>query len=274
MKKHTKLIAIVMLVAFSLTIFSTMAFAASGSLTMSGSTTVQPLAEKLKAAFCAENPNVSITIAGGGSGVGIKDVAAGKVNIGNASRALNPTDPKGVVAHTVGWDAICVIVNPANSVTVLTKEQVNKVFTGQITNWKDLGGKEAPIVPYIRTAPSGTMDFFHESFMNESSTMVATAKQFESNGLMVAAVAKEPNSIGFCSMGYLNEQIKALTLDGVEATMANALAGTYAYIRPLNMCTMGAADGLAKAFIDFTFSQSGQTIVKTEWIPVNEKPNI
>jgi phosphate transport system substrate-binding protein len=281
MKRFKKLTAILMLVAFSLTMFATMAPAAplSGTITMSGSTTVQPAAELLKAEFNKKNPGVQITIAEGGSGVGIKDVAEGKVNIGNASRALKPTDPAGLVANTIGYDAICVIVNPKNTVKALTKEQVSQIFSGKITNWSAVGGKNAPIFVNIRTAPSGTMDFFNESFMGEPSTqvegtatMAATAKQHVSNALMVAAVAKDANAIGFCSMGYVKSTVKALALDGVVANVQNAVAGTYKYVRPLNMVTKGPATGLAKSYIDFALSAAGQKIVATEWIAVAQKP--
>ncbi|GBF32632.1 phosphate ABC transporter periplasmic phosphate-binding protein PstS [Desulfocucumis palustris] len=281
MKRLTKLTAIFMLVAFSLTMFATMAPAAtlSGTITMSGSTTVQPVAELLKAQFTKANPGVQITIAGGGSGVGIVDVSEGKVNIGNASRALKTGDPAGLVANTIGYDAICVIVNPKNTVKALTKEQVNQIFTGKITNWSAVGGKNAPIFVNIRTSPSGTMDFFNESFMGEPSTqvqgtatMVATAKQHESNALMVAAVAKDVNAIGFCSMGYVKTTVKAVALDGVAATVQNSIAGTYKYVRPLNMVTNGPAIGLSKSFIDYALSAAGQKIVSTEWIAVSQKP--
>ena len=275
MKKLTKLTAILTLVAFSLTMFATMAPAAplSGTITMSGSTSVQPLAELLKADFAKKNPGVTITIAGGGSGVGVKDVTEGKVNIGNASRALKEAEiAAGLVPNTIAYDAICVIVNPKNPVKALTTEQVTKIFTGEITNWSAVGGKNAPIFVNKRTAPSGTMDFFKESFMGEGKEIVATAKQHDGNGLMVKAVAANANAVGFCSMGYVNKTIKALPIDGIAATKDNAIAGTYKHVRPLNMVTKGAATGLAKSFIDYALSAAGQKIAGTEWIPVAQNP--
>jgi len=240
----------------------------SGAIKMSGSTSVQPVAEELAQAFMAKNPDVRITIAGGGSGVGIKDAAQGKVNIGNASRALKDSDPKNIVGTTIAKDAIVVVVNPANSVSALTKEQVKKIYTGGITNWKDVGGNDAPIIVNSRTAPSGTFDFFSEEFLGKDVKVVATAKQHASNGLVRQAVAANENAIGFISMGYLDNSVKAPTMDGIEPSMENSKNGAYHYVRPFNMVTNGEPEGLAKEFLNFVLSEEGQTIVDKEYIRV------
>ncbi len=239
----------------------------SGSLKMSGSTSVQPLAEELTQVFMKENPKVQITVTGGGSGVGIKDAADGKVNIGNVSRNLKDSDPKGLVATTIAKDAIVIVVNPKNPVDKLTTDQVKKIFTGAITNWKDIGGKNAPIIVNSRTAPSGTFDFFKEKFLGEDN-VVATAKQHASNGLVRQAVAGNENAIGFISMGFMDSSVKAPTLDGVKPTLENAKNGTYKVVRPFIMVTKGAPTGLAKSFLDFVLSSEGQSIVKKEYISI------
>ncbi len=239
----------------------------SGALKLSGSTTVQPLAEKLAQAFMNNNPGVAITITGGGSGVGIQDAAEGKVNIGNVSRDLKDTDPAGLVSTTIAKDAVVVVVHPNNPVNALTKEQVKQIFTGQIINWKDVGGNDAPIIVNSRTAPSGTFDFFSETFMNMEQ-VVDTAKQHASNGLVRQAVATGENAIGFISMGYVDSSVKAPAMDGVAATIENAISGTYQYVRPLNMVTVGQPTGLAQEFINFILSPAGQAIASEEYIAI------
>lgn len=238
-----------------------------GTLKVSGSTSVQPVAEDLANAFMKKYPKVNITITGGGSGLGIKDAAEGKVNIGNASRALKDSDPQGIVGTTIAKDAVVVVVHPGNSISALTKEQVKDIYTGKITNWKDLGGKDAPIIVNSRTAPSGTFDFFSEEFL-EKQAVVSTAKQHASNGLVRQAVAANPNAIGFVSLGYVDNTVKAPTMNGVVPSMETAKNGSYHFVRPFNMVTKGEPTGLAKHFLNFALSSEGQAIVGKEYIRV------
>ena len=240
-----------------------------GALKISGSTSVQPLAEDFAQVFMKKYPKVQITVTGGGSGVGIKDAADGKVNIGNASRALKESDPKGIFGTTIAKDAVVVVVHPGNPVKDLTKKQVKDIYTGKITNWKDVGGKNAPIIVNSRTAPSGTFDFFNEEFLDKEK-VVATAKQHASNGLVRQAVAANENAIGFISFGYLDKTVKAPLMDSVVPSMENAKNGTYHFVRPFNMVTKGEPTGLAKAFLSFVMSPEGQAIVAKEYIPVKK----
>lgn len=237
----------------------------SGNLLIDGSTSVQPLAEQIKAAFVAKYPQVSINIAGGGSGVGVADAAAGKVNIGASSTALKPTDPKSLVGTVIAKDAIVIIVNPSNPIAKLTKQDVQNIYSGNITNWMYLTGQSQPIMVYSRTAPSGTFDYFKSSFMG-STNLVSTAKQLDSNGLIRQAVASNPNAIGFISMGYRDNTVKAPLMDGVVPNLDNAKGGKYPYVRPFVLCTKGDPTGLAKDFIQFCLSPEGQAIVAKEYI--------
>lgn len=272
-KRTVKLTAILLSLVFALVALTGPALGAkklSGELLMSGSTTVQPLAEELAAAFTKKNPDVKVNIAGGGSGVGIKDVADGKVHIGNSSRKLKPDDPAGLVANLIGYDAVAVIVNPkcsAKNVVKkgLSKQQLKDIFTGKIINWKDVGGKDAPIMVNSRTAPSGTLDFFSEEVLDKEA-VVATAKKHESNGLLKQAVSQNPNAIGFISLGYLDKKVKGVPLNGVAPTIKNAKAGKYTLVRPLIMVTKGKPAGLAAEFIKFAQSAAGQKIVATKWL--------
>jgi phosphate transport system substrate-binding protein len=214
------------------------------------------------------NPGVTITITGGGSGVGITDAAEGKVNIGNVSRALKDSDPAGLVATTIARDAVVVVVNSANPVEALNKDQVKQIFTGEITNWKDVGGNDAPIIINSRTAPSGTFDFFKEAFLGKEVNVAETAKQHASNGLVRQAVASNENAIGFLSMGYLDATIKAPVMDGVVPNMENAKNGSYSHVRPFVMVTNGAPDALSQEFLNFILSPQGQAVVGAEYISI------
>ena len=270
MLKFKKITSLLLTMIFALTFIPTPAFASklSGTILISGSASVQPLADVLAQEFMKKNPNVKITVTGGGSGVGIKDVAEGRVNIGNTSRNLKSTDPTGLVKNVIGWDGLVVIVNSKNSIKGLTKEQVNKIFTGEITNWKDVGGKkDAPIIVYQRSVPSGTLDFFLESFL-DGGKIVGTAKHFASNSMLMTAAAKDPNAIGFTSMGSL-KGVKALAIDGVAANFKNASDGKYKYVRPLIMLTKGAPTGVSKDFIKFA-QTAGQKTVGKKYIQANK----
>ncbi len=239
----------------------------SGNLVMDGSTSVQPLAEQLKTAFVAKYPGVNITITGGGSGVGVADAAAGKVNIGSVSRALTDKDPKNLVGTTICKDAIVIVVNPKNPIAKLTKQQVQDVFDGNITNWVHVNGQNLPIMVYTREAGSGTLDFFTSSFLGKNK-LVATAKQYNSTDLIRQAVASNPNAIGFVSMGYLDNTIKAMPLDGVDPTIGNAKSGKYPYVRPFVLATNGDPTGLAKSFIEYCLSPDGQAIAAKDYLPL------
>ncbi|KFD41001.1 hypothetical protein HY02_05360 [Peptococcaceae bacterium SCADC1_2_3] len=240
----------------------------SGDLKLTGSTTVQPLAQDLADKFMEKNPEVRIAVTGGGSGVGIKDAAEGKANIGMASRELKDTDPPGLVATTIAKDAVVVVFHPNNPINELTKEKVKEIFIGKITNWKEVGGEDTPIIVHARVAPSGTLDFFIEEFLGKDEKVVATAKTHASNGLLRQSVSANENAIGFLSMGYVDESVKTPKMDGVEPTMENAKSGTYPYVRPLNLVTKGESADLAKSFIDFATSPEGQEIAGKDYLPL------
>jgi phosphate transport system substrate-binding protein len=240
----------------------------TGTLKITGSTSVQPLAQELVDAFKKKNPDVQITVAGGGSSVGIKDVTDGKVNIGQSSRYLKPEEAKNLKAYVIANDGVAVVVNPQNSIKDITTEQVKKIFKGEITNWKDLGGADAPIILNVRDAASGTGEYFIEHFLGKGGKVAATAKTHASNGLVRQAVASNKNAIGYISLGYIDNTVKAPTLDGVVPSFENAKKGTYKVVRPFIMATKGEAEGLTAAFIEYVLSPAGQKIVANEYIPV------
>lgn len=231
----------------------------SGTVTEAGSTTVYPLAQAFAEAFQAKHPDVTVSTAQGGSGAGISQCASGAVDIGAASRELTSTDPP-LVTHLLARDGIAVITKPSNPVTGLTKAQVKDIFKGSITNWKDVGGPDHAIDVYVREETSGTRGAFQELVMG-SDTIVSTAIVENGSGPIKVAVGGDAYGIGFESMAYLDSTIKALDIDGVAATQANAKSGTYPIIRPLYFLTKEEPTGLVKDFIDFCLSTEGQQIV-------------
>jgi phosphate transport system substrate-binding protein len=245
--------------------------ALSGSLSLSGSTTVLPLAQEAAEMFMEKNPDVNVNVQGGGSSVGISNVSEGVVEIGNSSRDLKDEEKNlGLVDHKIALDVIVVIANRGVSVDNLTAEQVKGIFTGRITNWKEVGGADAPIAVVIRDSASGTREIFDEKALHKEKPL-AGALETGSNGIMRQTVSSTPNAIGYISLGYLDGTVKALSLGGVRGSVETALDKTYPISRYLHMFTKGEAAGLTKAFIDFVLSDEFQnTVVAEEYIPMTK----
>jgi phosphate transport system substrate-binding protein len=245
--------------------------ALSGTLNLSGSTTVLPLAQEAAEMFMDENPRVTVNVQGGGSSVGISNVAEGVVDIGNASRDLQDEEKNlGLVDHKIALDVIAVIVHKDVPVDDLTAAQVKDIFTGKITNWKDLGGPNQAIKVVVRDEASGTREMFDEKAL-EKEKPVAGAIECNSNGIVRQTVSSTPFSIGYISLGYLDNSVKALKYEGVTANKENAVKGSYPLSRYLHMFTKGEASGLARAFLDFVLSERFQNeVVAREYIPVNQ----
>jgi phosphate transport system substrate-binding protein len=240
----------------------------SGNITESGSTTVQPLAEKLAAAFMAAHPKVKVTIQGGGSGVGIKAANDGTVDIGAASRELTKDDPQ-LNTILLARDGIAIIVNPANPVSGLTKTQVRDIFAGNITNWKEVGGPDKEIHVAAREEGSGTRTAFQEMVMGKDTSGNAiniskTAILQSSSGAILQVVKGDAQAISFDSFGYVDASVKALAIDNVNATAENAKNGTYPIVRPLYFLTKNQPAGLVKEFLDFCRSSEAQQIIGKE----------
>ena len=243
-------------------------------ISVAGSTTVQPLAEKLAEAFASVKPGVQIDIQGGGSSVGVKSAGQGQVDIGAASREVKDSEMEeypDLQVFTIARDGIAVAVHPDVAVDGLTKDEVRDIFAGEIANWSEVGGPDKPIVVVSREEGSGTRAAFEEMVMGkEGPVIVDTAILQPSNGALRTTVSTTPDSIGFLSFGYLDSSTKALAVDGVEPTEANASNGTYPIVRPLNMMTNGEPGGLVKEWLDFIFSDAGQAVVVEEgYISVN-----
>jgi phosphate transport system substrate-binding protein len=237
------------------------------TITEAGSTTVQPLAQDLADAYMAIDDAVAITIAGGGSSVGVASAADGTVDIGAASRELKPEEETlGLVKHHLASDGIAIVAHPSQDVTSLTTEEVRNIFSGNITNWAEVGGDNVTIVVIAREEGSGTRAAFEELVMKDE-VITDDAILFPSNGALRTAVAGDEDSIGFLSFGYLDETVRAFDIDGVEATVANAINGDYPIVRPLYFLTLGELTGKVADFIDFCLGPDGQAIVAEDYIP-------
>jgi phosphate transport system substrate-binding protein len=242
----------------------------ANNITEAGSTTVQPLAEKCANEFMSKHPGVTITIQGGGSSVGVKSAAEGTVDIGAASRELKESEPE-LITHLLARDGIAIVIHPDNQVTGITKAQLKEIFAGNITNWKELGGPDEDIVVIAREEGSGTRAAFEEMVMGGTEPPITKEAILQpSNGAVRTTVAGDPLSIAFLSFGYVDDTVKALAIDGVEATPENAKSGKYPVVRPLYFLTKNPPQGLVKEFIDFCLGPEGQKIAEEEgYISVN-----
>lgn len=240
----------------------------SGEITFAGSTTVQPVAQAIADAFTKMNPDISVSVSGGGSSVGVTACAEGTVDIGMASREISAEEAEKVIPIAIARDGIGIAVHPSQTVTGITMVQTMKVFSGAITNWSELGGADEQITVVAREEGSGTRGAFEEIVMGDE-LITATAILQSSNGALRTTVSSDPNAIGFLSMGYLDESVKFLDVDGIEATPANAGSGEYPVVRPLNLLTKEEPAGLIELFIDFALGTEGQAIVAEDYIPVN-----
>jgi phosphate transport system substrate-binding protein len=239
---------------------------ASDSISVVGSTTVQPIATKAAEQYMDDHENADIQVSGGGSSTGIQSVGEGTADIGMASRQIKSSETEqypGLVEHVVAKDGIAIIVHPSNSVSGLTMAQLKSIYKGEITNWKDVGGPDLEIVVVGRDSASGTREFFHEAVMNKED-FVASQLEKASNAGVKESVKNTEGAIGYVGLGYLDETVKAIKVDDVDATVAKVISGDYPVSRALYMYTEGEPTGLAKAYLDFIKSPAGQTIVEEE----------
>lgn len=238
------------------------------SINIVGSTSVQPVAEKLATEYMKKNPDVKITVQGGGSSVGIKSVQDGTADIGTSSKDLKDNESAGLTQYEIGKDGIAVVVNSQNSVSGLTLEQVKGIFTGNITNWKEVGGADAQINVVVREDGSGTRDAFQEIVLGklDNGTKVSFKKDAivqSSTEAVQQTVVQDPNAIGFISFAAVKDA-KALQIDNVAPSESTIMDGTYKIQRPFLFLVKGDASGAVKAFIDWVNGAEGQAIIKSE----------
>ena len=245
----------------------------SGSVTLAGSTSMEKLANAMNEAFMEKYPNVSATAEFTGSSAGIESLAAGSVDIGDASRALSDDEKgQGIVENIVAIDGIAVITDTDNTITDIKSEDLAKVYTGEITNWKDLGRKDEQIVVIGREAGSGARDAFEELMDVKDSCKYA--QELDSTGAVLAKVAATPGAVGYVSLDVLDDTVNGLKINSVEPTEENILAGTYVLQRPFVMATKGEISEQSEqvqAYFDFINSEDGQNVIKSVGLIIPQK---
>lgn len=236
----------------------------SGTISMAGSTSMEKMANALREGFMAENSSVTVTAEFVGSSAGIESLLGDQCDIGNASRQLKDSEKEaGAVENVVAIDGIAVIVNNQDAVENLTKDQLSKIYTGEVKSWSEVGGPDASIVVIGREAGSGTRDAFEE--LLEIKDQCAYANELDSTGAVLAKVASTPGAIGYVSLDVLDNTVTAVSLDGVEPTEENIKAGDYFLSRPFVMATKGEISQqseLVQAWFAYIDSPEGQQILK------------
>jgi len=230
---------------------------------VAGSTSVQPYSEVLAEAFVISHPGIIIDVQGGGSSSGIRAALAGTAHIGASSRLLCE-DEMGYWNIEIARDGLAIVVHPSNPISGLSIEQLQRVFSGEITNWSELGGNDAGIHLIAREEGSGTRGAFEELIMTGGQFITPRAIVQGSNGAVRQLVSSDPNAIGFLSLGLVNETVVALDLDGIAATAENVINGTYNLFRPFLFLCSEEPQGATALFIDFILSPEGRAILAEE----------
>lgn len=238
----------------------------SGTLNLNGSTSMAEISNALGEKFMEKNQGVTVTVGGNGSGEGPTSVTSGTAQIGLLSRAVKDSEsPDSFDIHTIAFDGIAMAVNPKNTVSNLTQEQIGKIYTGEITNWKDVGGADAKIVAVGREEGSGTRGAFEELIKVNDEAVEGKCKYanvYNSTGAAKQAVAGNENAIAYISLSAVDDTVKALNVDNVAPSEATVKDGAYKVQRPFIMITKkGTTNELANAFLEFVNSDEGQKII-------------
>ncbi|HWQ65439.1 MAG TPA: phosphate ABC transporter substrate-binding protein [Methanospirillum sp.] len=239
-------------------------------LSIAGSTTVLPIAAKAAEKYMETHPNLDVQVNGGGTGAGVQAAGEGTAMIGMASRDLKAEEKAkypDLMAHQIAIDGIAIITNAANPIPSLTLEQIKKIYDGNITNWKDVGGKDAAIVVIGRDSASGTREFFTSDIMKKAD-YVKTQLEKNSNGAVKQTIEQTPTAIGYVGLGYVDKTVHAvpLSVNGalISPSIESVKAGKYPISRPLHLLTKGLPIGDAAEFIAFLNGPEGQKIITEE----------
>ncbi len=248
----------------------------AGNLVIKGSTTVLPIAQKVSEAYMKENPEVKISISGGGSGNGVKAIIDGTTDIGNASRFIKDKEVKLAmekgsypVPFRVAYDCIVPVVHPSNNLENLTLDQLKALYKGEVNNWSELGGPDKKIVVISRDTSSGTYEVWEKKVL-EGDRVYPGALLQASNGAVVQAVSKNENAIGYIGVGYMTGDVKPLSVNNIQGSKETTLNGTYPISRPLFMFTRGWPTGDTLDFINYLVApDKGQKLVEmTGYVPL------
>ena len=234
----------------------------SGTVSTDGSTSMEKVINSLGESFMAMNKDVKFTYNPTGSGSGIQAVSEGRCDIGLSSRALKDDEKaSGLVETVVALDGIAIVVNPENPVSDLDVDTIAKIYTGEITNWKDVGGNDAEIVLIGREAGSGTRDGFES--ITDTKDACQYRQELTSTGDVINTVSQNPDAIGYASLSAVGDSVKALTVGGVEATEATVKDGSYVVQRPFVLVTKEGTklSPAAQAFFDYALSADAASII-------------
>ena len=257
-------------------LFCTTSMAGAAYLVIKGSTTVLPIAQQISEAFMKEHPDISISISGGGSGNGIKAIIDGTTDIADSSRFIKDKELKLAVSRdvypvpfAVAYDCIVPVVHPENTLGNLSDSQLKAIYKGELNNWRQVGGPNKKIVVISRDTSSGTFEVWQEKIMQKERVSPGVLVQ-ASNGAVAQAVAKNKYAIGYVGIGYINKDIKALSVNNIIGSEKTTLDGTYPVSRPLYMFTNGWPKEELAIFINYVLHpQKGQKLVgKAGFVPL------
>ncbi|HLR38715.1 MAG TPA: PstS family phosphate ABC transporter substrate-binding protein [Chitinophagaceae bacterium] len=285
MKKTT--LRSILLIMLSLLVFSACNFSGSSddseteAIKVKGSDTVLPISQKAAEGFNKKHPDSLVSVTGGGSGVGITALINGTTDIAQASRKMKfiekqkiKDNGQKVVETVIAYDALSLVVHPSNKVKQLTRKQLEKIFTGEITNWKEVGGADMEIIPYARQTSSGTYEFFRSHVLDDKSYM-SGIMSMASNGAIIQSVSQTKGAIGYVGLAYLNDSVQPVSIstDGgdiyVNPTVENAKNKSYPLVRPLFFYYLAGNSSKVKSFVGFVHSAEGQKNVSDiGFIPV------
>lgn len=241
----------------------------SGQIDIAGGTAHIGVMKDAAKDIMTANGDIRVTIAGGGSGVGVQQVGAGLVHIGNTGRPLSEAEIEkfGLVSFPFAVDGVAIVLNPENPISELTSKQVQDIFAGKVTNWSEIGGSDKGINLYTRDEASGTREVFWKKLLHKGD-VVGSANVVASNGAMKTSVAQDPYGIGYVGIGHIDSSVKAPVLDGMIPSQESAADGSYTITRKLYMNTKGQPEGIVKAFIDYIYSPEGAAIIsKNGYLP-------
>nr|WP_212942571.1 phosphate ABC transporter substrate-binding protein [Paenibacillus antibioticophila] len=247
----------------------------SGSILAVGSSALQPLVDEASKKFMDLNPKVSIQVQGGGSGTGLTQVSGGQADIGNsdvfAEEKLEAGPAAELVDHQVAVVAMAAVVNPAVGVDNLTKDQLVKIFSGEVKNWSEVGGADQAIQIVNRPSSSGTRATFEKYALGTKTEDLEGSIQEDSSGTVKKLVAETPGAIGYLALSYLDDSVKTVKYEGVEANEENVTNGSYLVWAYEHMYTKGEPTGAVKAFLDFMVSEAvHEDIVELGYIPISK----
>lgn len=275
-KKRTANFAITLAAILGIFLFSAVnRLALFKEVTIKGSTTVLPIVQSCAETFMANRSDVSLSVQGGGSGLGIASLIDGTCEIASSSRSMKSKEiqrakEKNVVPYenVIARDALAVIIHPSNPLDKVTRQQLKKIYTGEISNWSQLGGHKGKIVVISRDTSSGTFETFNDLVL-EKKRVRPDALFSASNQAVAQTVKQTPAAIGYIGHGYLSPVVKAIAVDGVYPELENLKNATYVLTRNLYMYTNGEPKGPVKDFIEFVLSEEGQNLVqKAGFLPV------